>query len=153
MHLNSSSQPAPRVGNLNRRRRNIIPDSMGLSQPTPRVGNLSRRRRYLIPDCMGSNQPTSQGGNMNGLRRDVVLADRLSRTVTQQTKSGGSNTAESSGRNSSQPPIARRVLGQLAKRLRSRTIQTRAYTEPEMEADGPGHMEPLRFSDDSSDEY
>ena len=153
MHPNSSSQPAPRVGNLNGRRRDIIPDSMGSSQPTPRVGNLSRRRRDVIPDSMGSNQPTSRGGNMNGRRRDVVPADRLSRSVTQQTESGSSNSAESSGRNSSPPPIARGLLARPAKRLRSSTIQTTAYTEPEMEADGQGHMEPVRLSDDSSDEY
>jgi len=153
MHPNSSSQPAPRVGNLNRRRRDIIPDSMGSSQPTPQVGNLSRRRRDVIPDSMGSNQPTSREGNMNGRRRDVVPADRLSRSVTQQTESGSSNSAESSGRNSSPPPIARGLLARPAKRLRSSTIQTTAYTEPEMEADGQGHMEPVRLSDDSSDEY
>ena len=90
---------------------------------------------------------------MNGRRRDVVPADRLSRSVTQQTESGSSNSAESSGRNSSPPPIARGLLARPAKRLRSSTIQTTAYTEPEMEADGQGHMEPVRLSDDSSDEY
>jgi len=153
MHPNSSSQPAPRVGNLNGRRREIIPNSMGSSQPTPRVGDLSRRRRDVIPDSMGSNQPTSRGGNMNGRRGAVAPADRLSRSVTQQTESGTSNIAESSGRNSSPPPIARGLLGRPAKRLRSSTIQPTAYTEPEMEADGQGHMEPVRLSDDSSDEY
>jgi len=90
---------------------------------------------------------------MNGHRRDVVPADRLSRSVTQQTESGSSNSAESSGRNSSPPPIARQLLARPAKRLRSSTIQTTAYTEPEMEADGQGHMEPFRLSDDSSDAY
>ena len=151
MHPNSSSQPIPRVGNLNGRRREIIPDSMGSSQPTPRLGNLSRRRRDVIPDSMGSNQPTSRRGNLNGCGRDVVLADRVSRSGTQQSESGSSNTAGSSGRNSSPPPIARRLLGRPAKRLRSSTIQTTAYTEPEMEPDGQGHMEPVRLSDDSSD--
>jgi len=153
MHPNSSSQPPPQVGNPNGRRRNIIRDSMGLSQQTPRVGNLSRRRRDVIPDSMGSNQPTSRGGNMNGRRCNVVPADRLSRSVTQQTECGSSSGAESLGRNSSPPPIARRLLAQPAKRLRSSTIQTTAYTEPEMEADGQGHMDPVRLSDASSDEY
>jgi len=153
MHPNSSSQPAPRGGNLNGRRRDIIPDSMGSSQPTPPVGNLSRRRREVIPDAMGSNQPTSRAGNMNRRRRDIVPADRLSRSVTQQTESGSSNSAESSGRNSSPPPIARGLLARPANRLRSSTIQTTAYTEPEMEADGQGHMEPVRLGDNSSDEY
>jgi len=37
--------------------------------------------------------------------------------------------------------------------LRSSTFQTTAYTEPEMEADGQGHMEPIRLIGDSSDEY
>ena len=153
MHPNSSSQPIPQVGNLNGRRREIIPDSMGSSQPTPRLGNLSRRRRDVIPDSMGSNQPTSRGGNLNWRGGDVVLADRVSRSGTQQSESGSSNAAGSSGRNSSPPPIARRLLGQPAKRLRSSTIQTTAYTEPETEPDGQGHMEPVHLSDDSSDEY
>jgi len=90
---------------------------------------------------------------MNGRRRDVVPVDRLSRSVTQQTESGSSNSAESSGHNSSPPPIARWLLARPAKRLRSSTIQITAYTEPKMEADGQGHMEPIRLSDDSSDEY
>jgi len=90
---------------------------------------------------------------MNGRRCDIVLANRMSRSVTQQTESGSSNSAESSGRNSSPPPIARRLLARPAKRLRSSTIQTTAYTEPGMEADGQGHMEPVRLSDDSRDEY
>ena len=90
---------------------------------------------------------------MNGRRRDVVPADRLSRSVTQQTESGSSNSSGSSGHNSSPPPMARRLLARPAKRLRSSTIQTTAYTEPEMEADEQGHMEPVRLSDDSSDEY
>jgi len=153
MHPNSSSQPAPWVGNHNWRRRHIIPDYTGLSQPTPQVGNLSPRRRDVIPDSMGSNQPTSRRGNMNGRRCDVVPADRLCRSVTQQTESGSSNSAESWGRNSSPPPIASGLLARPAKRLRSSTIQTTAYTEPEMEADGQGHLEPVRLGDDSSDEY
>jgi len=128
-HLNSRSQPAPWVGNLNGLRGDIIPDSMGLSQPT------------------------SRGGNINGCRRDVIPADRLSRSVTQQTESGSSNSAESSDRNSSPPPITRRLLARPAKCLLSSIIQTTAYTEPEMEADRQGHMELVRLSDDSCDEY
>jgi len=126
---------------------------MGSSQPTPRVGNLSRRSRDVIPDSMGSNQPTSKMGNMNVHRGDLVPADRLSRSVTQQTESASSNSAESSVCDSSPPPIARRLLARPAKHLRSSTIQTTAYTEPEMEADGQGHMEPFCLSDDSSHEY
>ena len=153
MHPNSSSQPAPQVGNLNGRRRDIIPDSMALSQQTPRVGNLSRRRPDVIPDSMGSNQPTSRGGNMNGRRRNVVPEDRLSRWITQQTECGSSNGAESLGHNSSPPPIARRLLARPANRLRSSPIQTTACTEPEIEADGQGHMDPVLLSDASTDEY
>ena len=56
--------------------------------------------------------------------------------------------------NSSPPPIARRLLGRLAKLLQSSTIQTTADTEPGMEPDGQGHMEPVHLSDDhSSDPY
>jgi len=153
MHPNSSSQPAPGVGNLNGRRRDIIPDYLGSSLPTQRVGNLSRRRRDVIPDSMGSNQPTSRRGNMNWSTSDVGPGDRLPRSVTQQIQSGSSNSAESSGRNSSPPPIARPLLARPAKRLRSSTIQTTAYTQPEMEDDGQGNMEPVHLSDDSSDEY
>jgi len=90
---------------------------------------------------------------MNGRKRDVVPADRVSRSVTQQTESGNFNSAESSGRNSSPPPIARGLVARPAKRVRSSTIQTTAYTEPKIEADGQGHMEPVCLSDDSSDVY
>jgi len=90
---------------------------------------------------------------MNGRRCDVVPADRLSRLVIQQSESGSPNSAELAGRNSSPLPIARRVLARPAKGLQSSSIQTTVYTEPEMEADGQGHMEPIRLSDDSSDEY
>jgi len=90
---------------------------------------------------------------MYGCRRHVVPVDRLSTSVTQQTASGSSNSADSSGGNSSPPPIARRLLARLAKRLPSSTIQTPAFTEPEMEADGQGYLEPLHLSDDTSDEY
>ena len=130
-----------------------MPDSMGSSQPTPRVGNQSQLRRVVIRDSMGSNQRTSRVGNMNGCRHDVIPADRVSRSVTQQTESGSSNSAESSARNSAPRLIARRLLARPAKPRRSSTIQTTAYTEPDMEADGQGHMEQVRLSDDSSDEY
>jgi len=90
---------------------------------------------------------------MNGRRRDVIPADGLSRSVTQETTSISSNSAELSGLNSSPPPIARQLLVRPAKRLRSSTIQTTAYTEPEMEADGQRHMEHVCLSNDSSDEY
>ena len=142
MRPNSSSQPAPRVGNLTGRGRDIIPDSMGSSQPTPHVGNLSRQRRHVIPNSMGSNQPTSRGGNMNGHRRDIVQPERLCRSVTQLTKSGSSNSAESSCRNSAPPPIARLLRARPAKRLRTSTIQTTLYTEPEIEAEDKGRWNP-----------
>jgi len=131
----------------------MIPDSMGSSQPPPQVGNLSQWRRDVIPDSMGSNQPSSPVGNMNWGRHQVVPVDTLCRSVTQQIESGSSNSAESSCRNSSPPPIARRPLERLAKHLRSTTIQTLAYTEPVIEADSQGHMECVRLSDDSSDKY
>jgi len=90
---------------------------------------------------------------MNGRTCDLVPADRLSRSVTQQSESGSFNSAELSARNSSPQPIARGLLARPAKRLQSSTIQTTAYTEPEMEADGEGHMEPVSHSDNSSNEY
>jgi len=135
MHLNSRSQPAPRVGNFNGRRCEIIPDTVGSSQTTPRVGNLSRSRRDVIPNSIASNQPTSQGGNMDRYRCDVVPANRRSTSVTQQTVSGSSNSAESWGLNSFPARISRRFLARPAKRLRSTTIQSTTYTEPEMAAD------------------
>ena len=55
---NSRSQPTPRVGNLNGRRRDVEPTSIGSSQPTPRVGNLARRRRDVVPDSVGSGLGT-----------------------------------------------------------------------------------------------
>jgi len=90
---------------------------------------------------------------MNRRRRDVVPAHRLSRSVTQQTESRSSNSGKLLGRNSSPLPIARRLLARPAKPLQSSTLQTTAYTEPEIEAERPGHMEPVCLSDDSSDEY
>ena len=90
---------------------------------------------------------------MNGHRPDFISADRLSRSIIQQTKSGSCNSAEWSGRNSSPPPIARQLREPLAKRLRSTTFQTTAYTEPDIEADGQGHMVPVRLSNDSNDTY
>jgi len=90
---------------------------------------------------------------MNGRRRDIVPADRVSRSVTEQTESGSSNSAEWWGRNSSPPPISRQLLPRPAKLLRSSTIQITADSEPEMEADGQGDMEPVRSSNHSNDEY
>ena len=52
--VNSRNQPAPRVGDLARRRRNVVPDSMGSSQSTHRVGNQKGRRREVVPDSMGA---------------------------------------------------------------------------------------------------
>lgn len=105
------------------------PQDNSYSQPTPRVGNLSRRRR------------------------DVVPADRASRSGTQQGESGSSHSTESSGRNSSPPLFARRLLSRPAKRPRRSTLQTTAYTEPEAEPDAQRELETVRLSDDSSEEY
>jgi len=58
-----------------------------------------------------------------------------------------------SAHDSSPPPIARWLLGRLAKPLQSRTIQTTAYSEREMEADRQEHREPVRHSDNSSHKY
>jgi len=125
---------------------------MGSSQPTPPLGDLSWPRRDIIPDSRESNQPTSRGANLTGRRREIVPADRLSRSVTQETESGSSNSPELSGCNSAQQ-IVRQLLAPPAHRLWSIIIQKIAYTEPEMEPDRQGHMEPVRHSDDSSNQY
>ena len=150
-----SSQPTPRVGNLNGRRREVVPDTMGSSQPTPRVGNLSKRRRGAVPDTMGSSQPTPRVGNQNRRGRDVVPEGSDSGTQQNESVSFHSTPPNDQlpSRNSSPPPIAGRPGGRPPKRSRRSTIQTTAYTEPEIEPDGQGDMEPVHLSDDSSDEY
>ena len=138
------------------RRRDVIPDITGSSQPTSRGGNLSRRRRDAVPDTMGSSQPTPRAGNLNGRTRDVVRANMGSGSGTQQHESGSSHSSPTSNqlssRNSSPPRIGG-LRGRPLKRPRRSTIQTTAYTEPETEPDGQGHIEAVRLSDDSSDEY
>ena len=155
MHSNSRSQPTTRVGNLNGRRREVGPDTMGSSQPTPRVGNLSKRRRGAVPDTMGSSQPTPRVGNQNRRGRDVVPEGSDSGTQQNESVSFHSTPPNDQlpSRNSSPPPIAGRPGGRPPKRSRRSTIQTTAYTEPEIEPDGQGDMEPVHLSDDSSDEY
>jgi len=49
--------------------------------------------------------------------------------------------------------MTRRLVARLAKLLRSNTIQTTAYTQPEINADEQGHMEPVRLGHDSTDVY
>ena len=152
-HANSSSQPIHWVGNLDRCRRKIISNFMESGHSTPQLGNLNQQRSNLLPDPMGWNQSTSPVGNLNGRRCDIVLGDRVSRLGIQQSESGSSNTVESLGRILSPPLISRRLLGSAAKRLWSSTIQTTAYTEPEMQPDGQGNMKHVHLSDDSTNEY
>ena len=157
---NSRNQPAPRVGNLARRRRDVVPDSMGSSQSTPRVGNQNGRRREVVPDSMGSTSqltPGVQASNQNGRRRDVVLGSRGSGSGSQQNQSGTSRTTRSncqpSRRSPSPGPNETSVLARQHKRPRRSTIQTRAYIEPGTEPDGQEHLETVHLSDDSSDAY
>jgi len=149
-----SSQPTPRVGNLNRGRRDVVPDTMASSQPTPRVGNLNGRRRNVVPDTMASSQPAPRVGNlnMNGHRRDVVPDPIGSRLGMQADESGSSQTLlthEPSRRSQSPGPGETGVLARPPKRPRRMTIQTRANIEPEAEPDGQGHLETVHLSDDS----
>jgi len=130
----ASSQPTPRVGNLNRRRRNVVPDTMASSEPAPRVGNL----------------------NMNGRRRDVVPNPIGSGSGMQTDQFGSSQTLPthlSSRRSQSPGPGETSVLARQPQRPRRTTIETRANIEPEAEPDGQGHLETVHLSDDSCDVY
>ena len=130
---------------------------MGSSQPAPRVGNLSRRRCDTVPDTMGSSQPTPPVGNRNRGRRDAILVNIGSGSGMQQNETGSSHCARPnsrlSGRNSSLPPIVGVLQGKPSKRQQSTTIQTTAYTQSETKLDGQGHLEAVPQSDDSIDEY
>ena len=130
---NSRSQPTPRVGNLNGRRRDVVPSSIGSSQPTPRVGNLVRRRRDVV-DSVGSGLGTQQ--NETGSSQTTTLRSR-----------------QPSRRSPSPLPNEDSVQSRPPKRPRRTTIQTREFIEPEKEPDEPAHLETVHLSDDSSDEY
>ena len=157
MQLNSRSQPTAQVGNLSRRRRDAVPDTMGSSQPAPRVGNLSRRRRDAVPNTIGSSQPTPPVGNLKGRRRDIVRVNMGSGSGMHKNESGSSHSAppnsQLSSWNSSPPPIGGVLRERLSKRPRMGTIQMTAYTEPETEPDGLGDIEAVHLSHDCSDEY
>jgi len=131
---------------------------MGFSQRTPQVGNRNRRRRNVVPDTMASSQPTPGVGNlnMNGYRHDLVPDDIGSASGMQADKSGSSQTLathQASRRSQSQGPGETGVLSRPPKRPRRTTIQTRANIEPETEPDRQAHLETVHLSDDSSDEY
>jgi len=130
----ASSQPTPRVGNLNGLRCNVVPDTMASSRPAPRVGNL----------------------NMDGRRCDVVPNPIGSRSGIQADESGSSQTllTHQPWRRSQSPgPGETGVLARPPKRPRRTTIQPRTNIEPEAEPDGHGHFETVHLSDDSSNEY
>ena len=153
-----SSQPTPRVGNLNGRRRNVVLDTMTFSQPTPRVGNLNGLGRNVVPDTMASSQPATQVGNlnMNGRRRDIVPDPFGSGSEMRPDESGSSQTllTHQPSRRSQSPCLGETgVLARLPKRPRRTTIQTRANSEPKAEPDRQGHLQTIHLSDDSSDEY
>jgi len=61
--------------------------------------------------------------------------------------------AQLSRRSPSPAPDENSVLSRPPKRPGRTTIQTRAFIEPETEPDGQAHLEPVRLSDGSSDEY
>jgi hypothetical protein len=154
MQSNSRSQPTPRVGNLNGRRRDVVPDTMGTSQPTSGVGRQNRRRRDIVPDTMGSGQPTPRMDTLNGRTRAAVPATRGSGSGTRRNEIGSSHSTPPNNQLSNQnsSPIAG-CLQRPPKRPRRSTIQTNTYNEPEPEPDGQGHMEAVQLCDDSSDEY
>ena len=130
---NSRSQPTPRVGNLNGRRRDVVPSSLGSSQPTALVGNLVRRRRDVV-NSVGSGlgmQQKETGSSQTTTLRSCHLSRRS------PSPSRNQDSVQS------RPP----------KPPRRKTIQTREFIEPEMELDGQAHLETVRLSDDSSDEY
>ena len=136
-----SSEPTPRVGNLNGRTRDVVPDTMASSQPTPRVGNLNGRRRNVVMDTMASSQPAPRVGNlnMNARRRDVVPDPIGSGSGMQADKSGSSQTllTHQPSHRSQSPGLGETgVLARLPKHPRRTTIQTRANIEPEAEPDG-----------------
>ena len=131
---NSHSQPTPQVSNLNGRRRDVVPSSIGSSQPTPRVGNLALRRLDVIPDSVGS------------------------RLGTQQTETGSSRATtlrslQPSRWSPSPSPNENSEPTRPSHRPRRKTILAGEFIEPETEPDGQAHLETVRLSDDSSDEY
>ena len=130
---NSRSQPTPRVGNLNRRRRDVEPSSFGSSQPTPRVANLVRYRRDVV-DTVGSGLGRQQ--NKTGSSQTTTLRSR-------QPSRLSLSPSPNEGSVPSRPP----------KRPRRTRIQTREFIEPEMEAGGQAHLQTVCLSDDSSDVY
>ena len=131
---NSRSQPTPRVGNLNGRRRDVVPSSIGSSQQTPRVGDLARRRQDVVADSVGSSLGTQQ--NETGSSQTTTLRSR-------QPSRWSPSPSPNEDRVQSRPP----------KRPRRTTIQTREFIEPETEQDGQARQETVRLSDDSSNEY
>jgi len=129
-----SSQPTPRVGDLNGRRRNIILDTMASSQPVPRVGhsNMNRGRRNVGPDPIGSG---------SGMEADESGSSHTLLTHQPSCRSQSPGAGETA------------VLARPPKRPQRTTIQTRANIEPEAEPDGQGHLETIHLRDHSSDEY
>ena len=131
---NSNSQPTPRVGNLNRPRRDVVLSSIGSSQPTPQVGNLARHRHEVVPDSVGSRLGTQQ--KETGSTQTTTLRSR-----------------QPSRQSPSPLPNENSVLSKPPKRLWRTTIQTGEFIKLETEPDGQAHLETVRLSDDSSDEY
>jgi len=129
-----SIRPTPRVGNLNGRRRDVIPDPMASSRPALRVGilNMNWRSRHIVPDPIGS------GAGMQ--------ADESGSSLTLLT-------AQPSRRGQSPGPYGTEVLARPPLCLRRMTIQTRVNIEPEAQPDGHGHLETVHLSDDSTDEF
>ena len=130
---NSRSQPTLRVGNLNGRRCEVVPSSIGSSQPTPRVGNLVRCIRGVV-DSMGFGLGTQQ--NKTGNPQTTTLRN-----------------CQPSRRSPSPSPNEDSVHSSPSKPARRTTIQTRGFIEPEIAPVGQPHLEMVHLCDNSSDEY
>ena len=131
---NSRSQPTLRVGNMNGHRRDVVPSSIVPSYPTLRVGNLARRRRNVIPDSVGSGLGKQQ--NETGSSRTTLVRSH-------QPSWWSPSLSRNENSVPSRPP----------KRTRRTTIQTGEFIKPEPEPERQAHLEKVRLSDDSSDEY
>ena len=97
------------------------------------MGNLVRRRRDVV-DSVGSGLGTQQ--NETGSSQTTTLRSR-----------------QPSRRSPSPSPNEDNVQSRPPKRPRRTTIQTGEFIERETEPEGQAHLETVRLSDHSSDEY
>ena len=130
------------------------------AQSTPRVDNLNKRRREVVPDSMKSTSQLTRGtqaSNKNCHRCDVLLGSRGSRLESQQNQSGTSRTTHSNYQPSRQSPSPgpkeTNVFARQHKRPRGSTIQINPYIKPWTEPDRQEHLETVHLSENSGDVY